>query len=70
MDVKIHGPPKKVITPLTFTEAFANKQGLIDRYEMLSHRNARMKQQIKENELILKEIKEMIGTIDGITKRR
>ena len=65
MEAKIHGPPKKVITPLSAFYWTTQKQGLIDRYEMLAERNEHMKFKIEENKKIMKEIKNEIRAIEG-----
>lgn len=57
MDVKINGPPKPVLTPLGSTWITCEKKPRSQQIAMLIERNAYLKEKIKENEILIREMK-------------
>ena len=62
MKVEIHGPPKKVITPLSLAHETELKLGLIDKINELEKENETYRSKIKQNNLL---IGEMVKELDG-----
>lgn len=65
MEVKKHGPPKPVITPLGLTSILVDKPQRAIQIEYHIERVARMKESIKTTEILIKEMKQEFKALYG-----